>query len=310
MKLLILFCLFTHLIFSQDYSNYYKGINRARISVAEGNAENSINSYYTTFENYDFGFARDCYNAIEIAVFAKDTIKLEYFIRRALKQGIDYQLILKIENLYEFHNSEFLKKIEREKDSLSTIYSKSINWEIRKEINEMFAADQAIRERYYNSILFKRHKIGKEWEDLNESQVERIIEITKNNGFPGERLIGIDNKEMHSKISDHNLSTGMPIVILIHHYSQPNKSYSSILFEQIKLGNLYNEHFATVCDFEVKFGRNKFENFGFFAFKQSLKAVNQKEIDQRRNEISLLSIEEIQLLNSNKIISKFWNRLY
>ena len=217
---------------------------------------------------------------------------------------------MKIQNVTEFQNHEFMINLKNEKDSLYEIYKNSINWEIRNEIIEMFKQDQAIRKRYYETFLFKRIKIGLEWEKLNKKQVERIIEITKEYGFPGEKLIGIDTKKMHQKIMNSNISAGMPIVIFIHHFSQPNVSYDSILYEQIKTGFLYNEHFATICDFEVKFGKSKYENYGCFAFKYRPKRINKTEINKRRESIGMLSIEEYQKLNTTKSITKFWYRLY
>ncbi len=297
-------------LLGQDYSDYYEAINNGKVLASSNNIEESIASYYSTFEKFEFVFARDCYNGIELSAFAKDTIKLEYFIKRGIKQGLDFNQILSIKNVSEFQNSTFIKQIQKEKDSLDDIYKNSVNWELRDEITEMFKQDQAIREKYYKAILFKRKKIGREWESLNKIQVERLIELTKTNGFPGERLIGIDTEKMHPKINNNNISAGMPIVLFIHHYSQPNKTYDSLLFKQIKLGNLYNEHFATICDFEAQFGKNKYENFGYFAFKHFPKKKNEAEIDEKRKNISLLSIKEFQNLSSIKSITKFWYRLY
>ncbi len=76
----------------------------------------------------------------------------------------------------------------------------------------MFKQDQLKRKRFYKAILLKRKKIGREWEALNKMRVERIIEITKDQRFPGEKLIGIYTKSMHFKINDNDLSAGMPII--------------------------------------------------------------------------------------------------
>ncbi|PWH87227.1 hypothetical protein [Brumimicrobium oceani] len=307
---IITFSLTACFAFTQDYSSYYQGINKARKAIALGNHKNGIEFYYETFIRYDFVFARDCYNAIEISAFENDTIRLNYFIRRGLKQGVSFQLISSIKNLEKYQGANFFTEITIQKDSLANIYLESINHEIRKEMNEMFKVDQDLREEYYSRILFRRIKIGKKWEELNRNQVHRIIEMTREHGFPGEKLIGIDTKAMHPKIGDYNLSAGMPIVIFIHHYSKPNTSFNSLLFEEIQKGNLYNEHFATISDFEVKFGKSKHSNFGFFSFKQTRKNENPLKIDQRRKQIGLITLEEENSLKSVKIISKFWNRLY
>ncbi len=306
----MLLFLIPNILFGKNYIDYYKGINNGKLSAADQNIQESIQSYYSTFEKFDFVFARDCYNAIELAAFVKDTVNLAYFIRRGIRQGLKYDQILKIENVAQFSESTFLKIIEKEKPVLENSYKKKVNWKYRKIIIKMFKEDQDMRKRYYDAPFFKRRKIGLEWERLNECQIEEIIKMTQLYGFPGEKLIGIDTQEMHPKIYTSNCSAGMPIVLFIHHYSQPNKSYDSLLFEQVKLGNLYNEHFATICDFEAEFGKDEFENYGYFAFKQKLKRVNEEEINNRRKEIALLSINEFEKLSVAKSITKFWNRLY
>lgn len=307
---IILLVILPNILLGQNYLDYYQGINNGRVLAGNNQVEKSIASYYSTFEKFDFVYARDCYNAIELSAFSMDTSKLDYFIKRGIKQGLEWNSILKIKNMSKFKNSTFLNKIFKEKDSLENLYSKSINWEIRNEIIEMFKEDQKMREKCYNALLIKRIKISRDWEKLNKKQVERLIEITQKHGFPGEKLIGIDKNEMHPKIISNNSSAGMPVVIFIHHYSKPNKSYSSLLLEQIKLGNLYNEHFAAISDFEAKFDRNKHTNFGYLAFKQFPKKINHKKINKKRESIGLLSADQFQAINSTKLITKFWNRLY
>ena len=307
---IIVLYLMPNILFGKNYFDYYKGINNGKLLAANQNIEASIQTYYSTFEKFDFVFARDCYNAIELAALAKDTVSLTYFIKRGIGQGLKFDQILKIKNITQFHNSAFLKAIEKDKKAHEKSYENKINWELREIIVKMFEEDQAMRKKYYEAALFKRRRIGREWEELNKIQIEKLIEITKQYGLPGERLIGVDTEEMHPKIHTSNYSAGMPIVLFIHHYSQPNKSYDSILFEQIKSGYLYNEHFATICDFEAAFGKNKFENYGYFAFKQTPKRINEKEINNRRKEIALLSINEFEKLSATKSFTKFWNRLY
>lgn len=306
----VVFLIIPNVLFGQNYFDYYKEINKGKVLIASQNTEESINCYFSVFEKFDFVFARDCYNAIELSALAKDSVKLEYFIRRGIKQGLKFSQIIEVKNVSKFQNSTFLKEIEKEKDSLENAYRNSINWELRNLIIEMFKEDQAIREKYYNAILFKRKKIGHEWEALNKIQVKQILEITKEYGFPGEKIIGVDTDEMHAKINNSNISAGMPIVLFIHHFSQPNESYDSLLFEQIEKGNLYNEHFATICDFEATFGKKIYPNYGFFAFKKMPKIIEEEEINRKRKEISLLSISEFEKLRSNKLITKFWYRLY
>ena len=308
--IIVAISLATSSVCAQDVIDYYKKINEGKIFASESDFESAIKSYQQAFENFDHVFARDCYNAIELAVLANDTIKLDFFITKAVTQGIRINDLEKSGKLDDYLESAFYKNIKETEDSLALVYNSKINWDLRSEINQMFLEDQSMREKYYNSILFKRNVIRTKWEALNSKQVERLVEITKQYGFPGENLIGLDRNEMHPKVSTTNYSAGMPIVILIHHFSQPNQSYDKLLIEEVRKGNLYNEHFAAICDFEAEFGKDKFENFGYYGLRHQPRVPDKNALNSRREEIGILKFEQLNALNQIKNLTKFWNRLY
>ena len=73
MKLsIIVILLFSSLIVkAQDYNEYYNGINNAKLMISQDSLKTSLSYYFQTFEKFDFVFARDCYNAIELSALAK-----------------------------------------------------------------------------------------------------------------------------------------------------------------------------------------------------------------------------------------------
>ena len=289
---------------------YYKKIYEGKVFAIKNDFQSAVTSYQLAFENFDCPFARDCYNAIELSVIADDTSRLNYFLEKAVVQGIRTEDLRKSGRLDRYLNTHFYKNLLEKEDSLLAIYSARVNWEIREEICQMFSDDQEIRKRYYDAWFFKRYKIGKEWEALNAKQVERLIQITETYGFPGERLIGLDRNDMHPKIRTQNYSAGMPIVILIHHFSQPNQSHDELLIKEVRMGNLYNEHFATICDFEAAYGKNKYENFGYYGLRQPPRKYDKDALNLKRAKLGILGLEQVELLNQIKDITKFWNRLY
>ncbi len=309
---LILF--FTYLIIvsinsiAQDYSEYYEGINNAKLALINADLEQAEDCYYQTFEDFDFVYARDCYNALEISTKLKHFDKINYFMKRCIKQGVEFAYLERQEMMSDYKKTTLYSEFLLNKDSLRNIYESKINWGIRNEIIEMFTKDQMIRKRYYKAILFKRRKIGRDWEALNKMQVERLIEITKKHGFPGEKLIGIDAKKMHHKINDFDLSAGMPIIIFIHHYSQPNESYNSILKPEIKKGNLWNEHYAIISDFQYTYGKQKYGLIPCYSLRFKPKE-SKEQIDRNRLEIGLLSWSNTKKLESRKYLTPFWIRL-
>lgn len=296
--------------FGQSYLGYYAQINEAKRLALDSNYQQAALVYKQTFEEYDFEFARDCINAMEISSFAHQDSLTFYFVKCALKRGVPITYFKQSSKLQSFRSTPYWHALVKEAPTLRSEYNASISIEIRDEINAMFKADQQIRARYYqwSNYLF-RPMIGKKWRELNQQQVLRLIEITQQNGFPGEWLIGIDSPEDHKKISSNQFSAGIPIVVFVHHYSQPNVSFDSILVEEVFKGYLNNEHFATICDFEAEFGKNKFDCLGYFGFRHTPKNYTHGEFDEKRKQVGLLLDAEIQRLNQIQLLTKFWNRL-
>jgi hypothetical protein len=294
---------------AQNTLAYYKKINEGKEFVIQNNIKSAVVAYKQALEDYPFAFARDCYNAIELAVLAKDTTNLIFFIEKAITQGIRITDLETTELLTPYQNSAFYKNIKKNQDGLWHIYTARINWELRAEINQMFTHDQKMRALYYKAAFYKRKSIAKEWQALNVRQVERLVEITKTYGFPGERLIGLDKNDMHPKIITNNFSAGMPIVILIHHFSKPNKSYYELFLNEVKKGNLHNEHFATICDFEAEFGNRNAINNGYYGVRFKPKKPDDN-LNSKRKSIGLMKLEQIEELNKTNYLTKYWNRLY
>lgn len=301
---LITLLLCSRLIVAQDYYDYYKSINKAKLSLIEDSLAKGVNDYYDTFNQFDFAFARDCFNALEVASKIGDLDKVDYFLRRCLKQGIEFDLLQHNSILTDFKKTEAWKKILLDKDDLRNAYESNVNWEIRNEVNIMFAEDQAIRDLAHKNRfnIFKIRKLNKQFEEIDRRLVLRILEITAEYGFPGEKLIGLDTRSMHSKIYADKLTAGMPIIILIHHYSQPNESYNPLLINEIAKGNLSNEHFATISDFQYKYGAGDHRESFCYSLMFDPK-LDIEIIDKNRQSICLLSLSKTNELKRKKIIT-------
>lgn len=296
---------------AQNYIEYYQGINKAKISLVEDDLEAAVTNYYQTFERFEFVFARDCFNALEVSSNLKDFQMIDYFLKRCLKQGVEFEHLQRDSMLYNYKQTDFWTELLLVKDSLRAIYKNNVNWEVRSEIIEMFTEDQRIRDLAHKNRfnIFRIRKLNREFEEIDRKLVLRLIEITKEHGFPGEKLIGIDNSNMHPKVHTERLSAGMPIVIFIHHFSQPNKPYNSILINEIKSGNLSNEHYATIADFQYIYGKEKFGKALCYSQRFSPK-LDLEIIDKNRNKIELISVSNTKKLQRSKIITPFWRNLY
>lgn len=309
--LFLIICLFFNtIVFSQNYIEYYQAINAAKSAVINEDFQIAAQKYQQTFEQFDFEFARDCYHAVEVAAILNVDSTTFFFIECALKRGIPFSFFEKMPELEAFRQTTYWQKIQDNQFQYFEIYKSQIDTTIRNEINRMFHNEQEIRAQYYKWYNFyKRTWLNKKWKILNHHQVMRIIEITNQKGFPGEQIIGIDEKSFHPKVEENRLSAGMPIVIFIHHYSQPNRSFDSLLIQEIKKGNLYPQHFAVICDFEAKYGQSKYPNFGFYGAAFPIKS-DESAINEKRKSIGLLPIESVEKLSKSKVLTRFWKYLY
>ena len=312
MIILLFFC--THLSFSQesvDYRDYYIGINKARKSIVGDSLEHSLTVYKATFEKYEFVFARDCYNALQVASKLGNHNETAYFMQRCLKQGIELQILQEAPFLTDFKTTEQWQNVLLVADSLHAHYLGKLNLSIRNEITSMFTEDQRMRELNYQNRLnpFKKRKLNNGWEELNRQQVKRLIDITNEFGFPGERLVGLDYGNMHPKINSIGCSAGMPIVLFIHHFSSPNESYNEILLDHINTGYLHNEHYAIISDFQHTYGKDKFGKIPCYSQRFNPK-VAIEEINSNRDAIGLMDLSTQYALQKVAIIKPFWMQLY
>ncbi|MGB1319135.1 MAG: hypothetical protein ACPG5W_13035, partial [Flavobacteriales bacterium] len=187
---------------AQDFVEYYQQLNEAKLLAVNGKFEASSQLFELTFREFDFKYARDCIHAVETAALTTDTALLGYLIQTSLRQGISVSYFEEKDGLEWFRKTESWVEALMRADSLHQVYEGSVNQELRAEVNQMFADDQEIREKYYRWYNFLgRPIIGKKWRKLNEKQIERLIDITREYGFPGEQLIGIDVPAHHPKIS-------------------------------------------------------------------------------------------------------------
>jgi hypothetical protein len=145
------------------------------------NLEASATIYAETFEKFDFVFARDAYNALEVAVILNDFEKMDRFARRCIRQGVSFDLLSQDTLLTKFKTTDYWSKLSADKDSLRAIYEAGINWELRNEINAMFAEDQEIRELAFKNRHnpFRIAKLKKQFEEIDSKLVLRLMEIMK-----------------------------------------------------------------------------------------------------------------------------------
>lgn len=183
---------------------------------------------------------------------------------------------------------------------MRTVYLNSINWELREDINRLFEKDRNWRDRHetqpWNFIW--RPFVKMKWNSVLKDIVEEeLIPLILSYGYPGERLIGVDEKYMNAKFRNDHYNSFMVRLILIHYFSKARKFDDSIFIREIEKGNLHPKHYAEFYDFIAAYSKNKSPSKNHFFCQwhygeKSLKKTSVEKVDKRRENIGLGSYED------------------
>lgn len=260
---LLFYGLFCYLnVSGQDYIEYHQKIKKAEQAILDSNYISAVGIYDSVFKEFSFVFAKNCYTATQTAIVANQYDKAFLFIERCFLQGLKIDIVDDDSILVQLKSHQQWKCTVLKYDSLREIYEKKINWDLRNCINELYDLDQKWRDKHElnpgNNIW--RPSIWKKWKNVTKDIVEnKLLPMIIENGFPGEQLIGVDEKWMHHKKTKDSKGSNFTFTILIHYYSTPRKSnINTLLMEEIKKGNISPEHYASIIDFQAKWGKGKY----------------------------------------------------
>ena len=276
--------------YSQNYIDFQKNITRAEIAILDSNYNEASRIYYDLFQNYDFVFLGNCVSACQSAIAINNDTLAFYFAKRAIKHGLKMNQIEIEKTLKLLQTKPQWNSFSANYDSLRAIYTKSVNWELRKKINELYDRDQLWRDRHelqWWNLLWKP-LIKRRWYKELEKIVEiELVPLINQYGYPGEKLIGIDEKYMHNKFrKEHNISF-MVSLILIHYYSKNRSLDDAFLIEEIKKGNLNAKQFADFHDFKAQNDYYCQWSWNLKFLMQINKNVTEEDVNKRRAEIGL-----------------------
>lgn len=281
-------------IFGQDYITYHQRIGKAEQAILVSNYTKAVAIYDSVFNDYSFVFAENCYTATQTAVVAGDYNNAFRFLQRCFLQGLELEIVDDDSILVQLKGQKQWESVKSKYDSLNRIYKGNIDWELRFKIDSLNNLDRALRDKHENhpwNFLWRRFILLK-WRKVTKSVVENgLYQIIKEKGYPGERLIGVDKKWMKYKYQQERNAKGsyFAFVILIHYYNIPRKlQMEELLKEAVKKGNLTPSHFASIMDFQAKWGKDKYYHGGFYNEWHKTKDTTQfTQINQRRLAIGL-----------------------
>lgn len=306
--ILFVFLVLLKISFSQEnYIDYQKAITKAETCILDSNYTRALEIYDSTFQEYDFVFLKHCITACEVACELKKNELAFNLLRRAVKQG--YKLNSLNADKYNISTNNKIMRLSsidkdwgdflKDYDSLRNIYITSIDWELRRKINNLYDLDQKWRDKHelhpWNFLW--RPFIWLKWKSVVGKIVEdELVPIIKEKGYPGEKLIGVSEKNMHHKFNIDFYSHVQTGTIFIHFFSSKRKHFDdSIFLDEVKKGNLNINSYCSIQNFNAQFSKNKKTKGKFYFHRDNysskkfnkMKEASLESVNKRRFEIGL-----------------------
>ncbi len=259
--------------FGQNYFVYRDSVRIIAELLAKKEFSPAILKYNYLFANYKRVFAKDAYNACQIAALEND-INFKTFYCVAAKSGVPQDLLVR-----NFHIRKITSANTKMHDSLffagRTEYLNSIDTVLRREFITRFQAEQ-------------RHKADTSYPRICKQNFERILQLAEKGSFPGEHVIGVDAQLENSfvfatlkhypysykileKYLAHAIQKGEAQSLAVYYVYSFNQTKQSRLYAN---GPDYSFEFATI--YNLPFGKQS-DNF--------------LEVNQNRKTVGIISCQ-------------------
>lgn len=165
---------------------------------------------------------------------------------------------------------------------------------MRKTVDSLRVLDKKYTDKVnLDNNIFKLVIYNLQWRRNSRKQIKVLKPLIAKFGYPGERLIGLDNfysdttrvtpnKKLKLNIEEYRCET-----MFIHYFSIRRKSMNSFLLPNVKSGYLEANAYGSFNDFQSRKGKNNFYNVWHLDPNKS----NLDEINKRRDAIGLEAFE-------------------
>ena len=281
--------------YAQNYFDYHRLVVKAEKDILEKKPIRALHKYEKLFQTYNFIYAIDYFTAAQLATQLNQQERAIGYLRKGITRGISLKLITDNSILSDLQSHAEWKQLVTDYDRLHEMYLKSIDQELCQKVNELFQSDLIITGSLTDAGKFSTTFVGMKWKKQIRRNGEALIEIIKKHGFPGERLIGLD--ECENTMTDDQqhivgrnvlLNSKMTFIMLMHYYSEPNRDINAILFNEVKKGNMPPSQYAVIQDYLTEWGNGRFGDYNFYnQWRIELESGEERAINERRAAIGL-----------------------
>lgn len=269
----------------EDYWRYHEQMNKAEKLISEESFQEALNLVQDVFKTYDFVFLRDYKIAAQLALYLNKKEKVFEIIKMGIEAGWDLKSLKRNNFLSKLKEEKEWESIEEAYPQLRKKYEQGIDTNTRNMVHEMFKMDQ----RKALGALFRvgdksQEKYAlKKFAPHSEIQLNKLINILAEEGYPGEQLIG-NNFWMSTILSHHNsISTGYVNKDTLYTFIKPK------LIQAIGKGQMSPYEFAIIDDWHIAVGSGRTQTgYGFLNPPLSSTLT---ETNILRQEVGLRTIE-------------------
>jgi hypothetical protein len=265
---------------STDYAAYFDGILNAEHKLSNDQLAPALDVYMSLFRKYDFVFARDAYNALQLVILTSGSAQRDSLLLLCASSGVPDSMLSRnelVQGAYKNNSSRFQQLYARG----HAAYMQRIDTALRAEMRLRYKREQASK--------------GKSnYREICTDNFNRIRELSKQGRFPAEQVIGIDD--------DLNYGVALPTLlhypyayVLLHDYLwaavhkgqlQPLSLMYLYGFNQTRTSALYTNSIPVDTEhFKVRY------NIGF-----GLQSADQNALDSARRKVWLRPQAEKQAI--------------
>ncbi len=281
---------------AQNYIEYHRSILQIEEYVLVDAYAPALVLFDSLFEQYEFVYAIDCFTAAQLATLEAKPTQAFFFLEKGILRGLSWDLIAENGILNPLQSEKEWLKLKAAYPELRMKYENSIDQELCREVQKLYEIDLAKTEELKAASLVWEQIVYPQWRKQVRRNMEVLLAMIKEKGFPGEKIIGLDEclgvdydmAAMPPKLPvigrNVLLNSKMAFLMTVHYFSDPHQDFNDLLLEEVKKGNLPPGHYAAINDFQAKYGKQKYGDYEYYnqwhkddrAKRRSIKKVNKR----------------------------------
>ncbi len=269
-----------------NYITYHQEVIKCEQLIVEGKIGEARKLLDKIFGQFEFAFLREYQLATALCIYEKDDASAFRFLKQGILSGWTLKSIKKDKALKPLRNNPKWKDVAIEYDSLRSIYWSNLNIPLRDEAHDMLKKDQKIALKVLIRIgeKSKTNYALRKFAPHSEKVLIRLQEILRDQGYPGEKLIG-NSWWTSVNISHHNsFSTEYTLKDTLYLNLRP------ALLQSIAKGELHPNEFAIMEDWRnATIEQHETSMYGYLGKIRNNK--NLTIVNQHREKLGLRSIE-------------------